>query len=149
MRDLAEIRKYWPKTVWNSLFGDVYASGLSRMMKLHNGHWALVVRVKQYPERATWHVAATIAAVMAAAGFGERKPDKYARQREQLSRWVAECQRGEGDFFSMTQPQSRQRPHKKVRLGKRGRRLVLAASMGEALELVRQKRRDRRFCRLG
>jgi hypothetical protein len=41
------------------------------------------------------------------------------------------------------QLQSRQRPRKKVRLGKRGRRLALAASMGEALELVRQKRLDR------
>jgi hypothetical protein len=88
----------------------------------------------------------TIAAAMAAAGFGERKPDKYARQREQLSRWVAECQRGEGDFFSMTQPQSRQRPRKKVRLGKRGRRLALAASLYAGLQtvkMVRQQRLDR------
>lgn len=37
----------------------------------------------------------------------------------------------------------RQRSRKGVRLGKRGRRLALAASIGEALELVRQKRLDR------
>ena len=49
-----------------------------------------------------------------------------------------------GPRLSSVKLESRQRLRKKVRLGKRGRRLALAASLGEALELVRQKRIDRR-----
>ena len=168
MRDLAEIRRFWP---WvkakdqkpsrgfypRNRRGVYMGMGYSEaIFQFPAGWWIWVQDDRDWRERRRnpWSGAnvdtpagvryPTIAAAMAAAGFAERKPDKYARQREQLSRWVAECQRGEGDFFSMTQPESRQRPRKGVRLGKRGRRLALAASLGEALELVRQKRIDRR-----
>ena len=145
MRDLAEIRRFWPWVKTKDQKRDrgfhprnrrgVYMGlGYSEALWKFPAGWSVWVQDDRHwsarkvnpwsgsdieTEAGVRHP--TIAAAMAAAGFAERKPDKYARQREQLSRWVAECQRGEGDFFSMTQPQSRQRPRKGVRLGQRKR----------------------------
>ena len=49
-----------------------------------------------------------------------------------------------GPLWSAVKLEGRQRPRKGVRLGRRGRRLALGASIAEALDLVRQKRLDRR-----
>jgi hypothetical protein len=143
MSDLAEVRRFWPWMRPSNWFGDKRAfwsrtvRGVQVAVAFHgpvlwSPGWYSVSFFDSRSRR--WSkssprsgndffdphasVGPTIAAAMAAAGFGERKPDKYARQRKQLSRWVAECQRGEGDFFSMTQPEYRQRPRKGVRLGK-------------------------------
>jgi hypothetical protein len=80
----------------------------------------------------------TIAAAMAAAGFGVRPKGTFRRKARNVW-WFCKCSvcRAKHGFAC------RQRPRKGVRLGKRGRRLALAASIGEALELVRQKRLDR------
>ncbi len=144
MRDLAEVRRFWPRATqqglrrWVPLSG---GTGLEIVFRRGSDTWS----VKDWRHgRVKTRNGDTIAAAMAAAGFGVREPDEYARNRQHKSRWVTEFQRGEGGLFSMTPLQSRQRPRKGVRLGKRGRRLALAASMGEALELVRQKRLDRR-----
>jgi hypothetical protein len=118
MRDLMEVRRFWPRATqqglrrWVPLSG---GTGLEIVFRRGSDTWS----VKDWRHgRVKTRNGDTIAAAMAAAGFGQRKPDKYARQRQQKSRWVAECQRGEGDFFSMTQPEYRQRPRKGVRLGK-------------------------------
>lgn len=83
---------------------------------------------------------ATIAAAMAAAGFAARKVGKYRSLRlfleaENRHPWDADNWKP-----YKTPLQSRQRPRKKVRLGKRGRRLALAASMGEALDATKHWR---------
>lgn len=144
MGELQEIRRFWPRAVRVRLHGHKICVQPSKGSKftLTKPHvwWCIA---DQRGGLWTYYERSTLAAAMAAAGFAEREPDKYARQRDQLSRWVAECQRGEGDFFSVTPPQSRQRPRKGVRLGRRGRRLALGASIAEALDLVRQKRLDR------
>ena len=129
MRDLNEVRRFWPKAAKWYLFTDIYIAKPVAQHKISisqhsNGSW-YVTRYQSKPLRCQFFDGHTIAAAMAAAGFGVRKPDKYARQREQLSRWVAELQRRNGDLFSMTPPQSRQRPRKGVRLGK-GRRAQAA-----------------------
>jgi hypothetical protein len=143
--DLQEIRRFWP---WvkakeqkssrgfypRNRRGVYMGLGYSdAIFQFPAGWWIWVQDDRDWRERRRnpWSGAncdtpagvryATIAAAMAAAGFVERKPDKYARQRQQKGRWVAEVQRGEGSTWSLTQPEYRQRPRKKVRLGQRKR----------------------------
>ena len=85
----------------------------------------------------------TIAAAMAAAGFGVRPKGWRAIDRLGRTQANKRTQQGLWPGYCRIPLESRQRPRKGVRLGKRGRRLALAASLGEALELVRQKRLDR------
>jgi hypothetical protein len=82
----------------------------------------------------------TIAEAMAAAGFGERKHDEYARNRQHKSRWVTEFQRGEGGLFSMTPLAYCQRPRKGVRLGHRKRKLAFGKSLDDAIQRVNLRR---------
>lgn len=149
MGDLAEIRRFWPMAVNVRLFGHKICVQPSKGSKftLTKPHvwWCIADQrggLWRYYERST------LAAAMAAAGFGERKRGEFAERRQ---RWLTTRSGalrlwGFAPTLSGYEPvklESRQRPRKGVRLGKRGRRLALAASMGEALELVRQKRFDR------
>jgi hypothetical protein len=161
--DLAEVRRFWPWMRPSDWFGDKRAfwsrtvRGVQVTVAFHgpvlwSPGWYSVAffdcRSRRWSKSSPRSgsdffddhtaVGPTIAAAMAAAGFGVHKPDKYARQRQQKSRWVAELQRRNGDLFSMTQLESRQRPRKGARLGKRGRRLALAASLVEARQRVAQ-----------
>lgn len=114
------------------------------------------------------HKGSTIAAAMAAAGFAQRPIGRYRETFNQYAdrtqgkpvkhrAWHARryrdkpvmpfadtCQRhDDGTVAWPVLLESRQRPRKGVRLGRRGRRLALGASIAEALDLVRQKRLDR------
>jgi hypothetical protein len=119
MRDLAEVRRFWPRATqqglrrWVPLYG---GTGLEIVFRRESDTWS----VKDWRHgRVKTRNGDTIAAAMAAAGFGVRKHDEYARNRRHKSRWVTEFQRGEGGLFSMTPLVYRQRPHKSARLGKR------------------------------
>jgi hypothetical protein len=125
MNDLAEVRRFWPNAGRRYLLGDCYiARPVEHFMlgavRSIDGSWS-VTRYYDGLIRPRHFDGPTIAAAMAAAGFGQRKPDKYARQRQQKSRWVAELQHRLDDLFSLTQLQSRQRPRKGVRLGNKKR----------------------------
>jgi hypothetical protein len=112
--DLAEIRRYWPKArQWCS---NGYGVRGANIVVEDDGVYVYRPQIR--------FVRATIAAAMAAAGFGKRKHDEYAGQRQHKSRWVTEFQRGEGGLFSMTPLVYRQRPCKGVRLGGKARRLA-------------------------
>ncbi len=149
MRDLAEVRRFWPWMRPSDWFGDRRAfwartvRGVQVSVAFHGpvlwspGWYSVSVfdsRSRRWSKSSPRSgndffddrvgVGPTIAAAMAAAGFGKRKHDEYARNRQHKSRWVTEFQRGEGGLFSMTPLVYRQRPCKGVRFGKRGRRLA-------------------------
>ena len=141
MNDLAEIRQFWPKATWWGKNMHAAANGLRGLLWIERVKVGLH-RVVYVPEN--WgrkdFDGPTIAAAMAAAGFGERKWTGY---REKRPWWhqAREAHRLEtGEVIDKQPLQSRQRPRKKVRLGKRGRRLALAASMGEALDATKHWR---------
>ncbi len=133
MRDLAEVRRFWPwmRPPHVDYLGHAdyqcRRRGVHYLAHQHQGQsWVSVVNQHGRPWSTVfvdddgYRIGGgdTLSAAMAAAGFGAREPDKYARQRKQKSRWVTESQRGEGNLFSMTPLQSRQRPRKRARLGK-------------------------------
>lgn len=96
--------------------------------------------------RSCTYIGPTIAAAMAAAGFAERKKGFFAEYNQvDAAIWLKGIVRHDEDYAGKTRIPlvSRQRPRKKVRLGKRGRRLALAASMGHARDWSRNKRLDR------
>ena len=127
MSDIQEIRRFWPKAVSVRLHGHKICVQPSKGSKftLTKPHvwWGIA---DQRGGLWTYYERSTLAAAMAAAGFGERLPGIRAIWR-----------RGDAPAIKL---ESRQRPRKGVRLGKRGRRLALAASIGEALDATRHWR---------
>lgn len=148
MYDLQEIRRFWPWMRPADWFGDKRAfwARTVRGVQVTVGEQDDAWGVSFFDDRrrrpsnnnprngnqfftGPCHYGPNIAAAMAAAGFGRRLPGIRAIWR-----------RGDAPAIKL---ESRQLPRKGVRLGKRGRRLALAASIGDALDLVRQKRLDR------
>jgi len=172
MNDLAEIRRFWPKatTTLREVYSPTKNPLGPRSWYLSrgsDGEW-LLSDWCEIAKTFVWHTGPTIAAAMAAAGFAQRPIGRYRETFNQYAdrtqgkpvkhrAWHARrysdkpvmpfsdtCMRHDDGTASWpVLLESRQRPRKKVRLGKRGRRLALAASLGEALDLVRQKRLDR------
>lgn len=172
MSDLREIRRYWPWTRirWpasaitsrrrnvslscdltdefsDGLYWKVYiGDGRHSPQKARNNPWT------KEPCKSVTSYGLTIAAAMSAAGFGERKKGFFAEYNEvDTAVWLRVTKRHADKYAGKTRIplESSQRPRKGVRLGKRRRRLALAASIGEALELVgqaRRKRTDRMEC---
>ena len=168
MDDLAEIRRFWPwvrakdqkphgfylRNRRGIYLGIGYGEAI---FQFPAGWWIWVQDERDWRERrrnpwsgANFYTPAgvrhpTIAAAMAAAGFGERKRGEFAERRHRwlTTRFGALRLWGFAPTLSGYEPvklESRQRPRKGVRLGKRGRRLALAASMGEALDATKHWR---------
>ena len=145
MSDLAEIRQFWPRAT--TTLAGVYTPTRNPLgfrswylSQKSDGEW-LLSDWCEIEKTFTWHAGPTIAAAMAAAGFAQRPKGGHSKRRAMLATSAKLHPMLPGK--TRIPLESRQRPRKKVRLGKRGRRLALAASIGEALELVRQKRLDR------
>ena len=150
MRDLAEIRRFWPRAVrsWDGYIYSFHPLKDARLALVNRpaGVWCLAD--KRGAKVWTRHERSTIAAAMAAAGFAARKVGKWRSLRlfleaENRHPWNPD------DWKPYKTPlQSRQRPRKGARLGKRGRWLqAYAASCGGAglwrLPRKWQKRLDR------
>jgi hypothetical protein len=170
MRDLAEIRRFWP---WvrakdqkpsrgfypRNRRGVYMGLGYSEALWKFPAGWNVWVtddRPWQARKSNPWSGSdieteagvrhPTIAAAMAAAGFGVRPKGWRAIDRIGRTQANKRTQQGLWPDYCRVPLQSRQRPHKKVRLGKRGRRLALAASLYAGLQtvkMVRQQRLDR------
>ncbi len=136
MSDLQEIRRFWPKATWWGKNMHAAANGLHGLLWIERVKVGLH-RVVYVPEN--WgrkdFDGPTIAAAMAAAGFGVRSEGKFAHAKRQQHYW--RTPEGYDPFVKL---EGRQRPRKGVRLGKRGRRLALAASIAKARLLVAHRR---------
>ena len=122
MSDLAEVRRFWPKAAKWYLFTDIYIAKPVAQHKISisrhsNGSW-YVTRYLSKPLR--WRCqffdGDSIAAAMAAAGFGVRQEGPYAERKRQQHYW-----RFPNGFDPFVKLDSRQRPRKGVRLGKERR----------------------------
>ncbi len=124
-RDLAEVRRFWPKAVELDFCGPLYVARPVRRHELTiaesaDGSWFL----HDWRGGCAYHKAPTIAAAMAAAGFVARKVGMHRSlrlflQAENRHPWNPE------DWKPRRTPlQSRQRPRKGVRLGGKARRLA-------------------------
>lgn len=146
MNDLQEIRRFWPKATQR---------GLRRFVPLSGGTGLDIVF---WPSKQLWgvrrwrfrrsctYIGPTIAAAMAAAGFAERKKGFFAEYNEvDTAVWLMVTKHHADKYAGKTRIplKSRQRPRKGVRLGKRGRRLAPAASLGHAWDWA-QRQNDRR-----
>jgi len=121
-RDLAEVRRFWPKAGSWYLFGEVYVpkpikQHMLSAMQSSDGSW-YVTRYEDGCARSTHFVGPTIAAAMAAAGFGVRPIVGYRSCRLTVDRLKKDLGTG-----SLVKLESRQRPRKGVRFGKLGRQL--------------------------
>lgn len=136
MSDLAEIRRFWPRATCLPL-SDGRLAWIPEKLCLIDlrvtkaGNYAVV----RHDPRDAWEVVGfgdTIAAAMAAAGFGRRLPGIHAIWR-----------RGDATAIKL---ESRQRPRKGVRLGKAKRLGRAAAELSIVLrlwDLGEQRRLDR------
>jgi hypothetical protein len=136
MNDLAEIRRFWPKATWWGKNMHAAANGLRGLLWIERVKAGLH-RVVYVPEN--WgrkdFDGPTIAAAMAAAGFARRPKGGHSKRRAMLATSAKLHPMLPGK--TRIPLESRQRPRKGVRLGKRGRRLALAASIAEALEMTK------------
>lgn len=160
MGELQEIRRFWPWMRPADWFGDKRAfwAGINRGVQVTVGRRDAVLFGKQgwdvsffdsRPFRRCktdpWngnqffttdpHFGPTIAAAMAAAGFAERKkPSEFTTMRRKFSALTKACQK---HWPSHTHKplESRQRPRKKVRLGKAKRLGGASAELSIVLRL--------------
>ncbi len=119
MRDLAEVRRFWPKAAEIDFCGPLYVARPVRRHELTiaeslGGGWFLSDWRDGGPELSAVYRGPTIAAAMAAAGFAQR-PEGYYRE---TTRW-RKTWRGISGEYTTPALVSRQRPRKGVRLGKR------------------------------
>ena len=117
MSDIQEIRRFWPKAVWwgaNTHAATNWLRGLLWIERVKLDSYRVVFA---YPWRRRMFDGPTIAAAMAAAGFGERKKGPCAKRNRQESYWSLP-----GGYDPFVKLEGRQRPRKGVRLGRRGRR---------------------------
>lgn len=159
MNDLQEIRQFWPwmRPPHVDYLGhhdyQCIRRGVHYLAHQHQAQWWVSV-VNQHSR--SWSEVFvdddghrtgggdTIAAAMAAAGFAERNWTGY-RQKRPWWRQARETHRLEtGEVIDKTLLESRQRPRKGVRLGKRGRRIAFAGSLVHAWDWSRQRWNDRR-----
>lgn len=159
MLDLAEVRRFWPwmrpPHVDYTGHADYQCRrrGVHYLAHQHQAQWWVSVvnwHCRPWSEVFVDHDGYrigggdTVAEAMAAAGFGVRPKGWRAIDRKGRTEASRAWQKGPWSDYCRVPPQSRQRPRKGVRLGKRGRRLALAASLGEARELVAQAAKGRR-----
>lgn len=168
MSDLQEIRRFWPwmrecdwfgprRAFWSRRYRgvQVVVARMDAALWAQAG-WAVTFcddRSRRRSKSDPWdgnqfftarsHKGSTIAAAMAAAGFAERKKGFFSEYNEvDTAVWMRVTKRHADKYAGRTriQRESRQRPRKGVRLGRRGRRLALAASIGEALDATKHWR---------
>jgi hypothetical protein len=129
MRDLAEVRRFWPKAAEIDFCGPLYVARPVRRHELTiaeslGGGWFLSDWRDGGPELSAVYRGPTIAAAMAAAGFGVRKKGWRAIDRKGRTEVSRAWQKGSWPDYCRVPPQSRQRPRKRVRLGGKARRLA-------------------------
>lgn len=155
MSDLQEIRRFWPWMPPPHVDTDGYHTytaerrGVRYLVHQHQAQWWLSVCnsgsrswSEVFVDEDGYRIGGgdTIAAAMAAAGFAEREKGFFAEYNQvDTAVWLRVTKRHADKYAGRTRipPQSRQRPRKGVRLGKRGRRLAFAASIAEALEMIK------------
>jgi hypothetical protein len=125
VRDLAEVRRFWPNAGRRYLLGDCYiARPVEHFMlgavRSNDGSWS-VTRYYNGVIRPRHFDGPTIAAAMAAAGFGERKWTGYRESRPWWHRARAQHYRETGELLDRVPLASSQRPRKGVRLGNKKR----------------------------
>lgn len=160
MSDLQEIRRFWPwmrecdwfgprRAFWSRRYRgvQVVVARMDAALWAQAG-WAVTFcddRSRRRSKSDPWdgnqfftarsHKGSTIAAAMAAAGFAVKPEGKYRETNRLCKVW-----RGISGEYVTPALVSCQRPRKGVRLGKHGRRLALAASIGEALDATKHWR---------
>jgi hypothetical protein len=120
VHDLMEVRRFWPKATVLDFCGPMY---VARPVRWHwltiaesfGGGWFLSDWRDGDPELCAVYRGPTIAAAMAAAGFGVRPVRSYRSCRLTVDRLKQDL----GITGSLVKLQYRQRPRKGVRLGKR------------------------------
>ena len=147
MSDLQEIRRFWPKAKEFDVFGPLYVAkpfGATSFVIMECADGTYLAKRR----KTAWSFTGpTIAAAMAAAGFAERKKGFFAEYNQvDTAVWLRVTKRHADKYAGRTRIPLvfRQRPRKGVRLGRRGRRLAFAASMGHAWDWSRNKRLDRK-----
>jgi hypothetical protein len=125
VRDLMEVRRFWPNAGRRYLLGDCYiARPVEHFMlgavRSIDGSWS-VTRYYDGLIRPRHFDGPTIAAAMAAAGFGVRPKGWRAIDRKGRTEASRAWQKGPWSDYCRVPPQSRQRPHKGVRLGNKKR----------------------------
>jgi hypothetical protein len=132
MRDLAEVRRFWPKAAEIDFCGPLYVARPVRRHELTiaeslGGGWFLSDWRDGGPELSAVYRGPTIAAAMAAAGFARRPKSKF-RNQDKRAKYCGQILFPSSrvkPFKTFTPMESRQRPRKGVRLGK-GRRAQAA-----------------------
>ncbi len=125
MRDLAEVRRFWPKATKHDVFGPLYAA-----KPLSNGSIVILECAGGKGFLVCWRGKAevcggpTIAAAMAAAGFGKRKHGPYAMHNRGMAGVARAWQKGPWKGYDRVPHVTRQRPRKRARLGGKARRLA-------------------------
>ena len=122
MRDLAEVRRFWPGATVLDFCGPLYVARPVRRHELtiaesSDGSWFL----HDWRDGFAYHKAPTIAAAMAAAGFGVRPKGWRAIDRKGRTEASRAWQKGPWSDYCRVPPQSRQRPRKGARLGNKKR----------------------------
>jgi hypothetical protein len=128
-RDLAEIWRFWPKAAKLDFCGPLYvARPVGRynldIAESFGGGWFLSDWRDGGPELSAVYRGSTIAAAMAAAGFGGRKKGLFADCRYLTAAvWIETAKRNPERFAgrSRIKPARGQRPRKGVRLGNKKR----------------------------
>jgi hypothetical protein len=129
MRDLAEVRRFWPKAAEIDFCGPLYVARPVRRHELTiaeslGGGWFLSDWRDGGPELSAVYRGPTIAAAMAAAGFGKRKPGPYAMHNRGMADVARAWQKGPWKGYDRVPHVTRQRPRKRARLGGKARRLA-------------------------
>jgi hypothetical protein len=124
VRDLDEVRRFWPRATqqglrrWVPLSG---GTGLEIVFRRGSDTWS----VKDWRHgRVKTRNGDTIAAAMAAAGFGKRKPGPYAMHNRGMAGVARAWQKGPWKGYDRVPHVTRQRPRKRARLGGKARRLA-------------------------